>query len=131
MIHTFFQFDVHRDSRGALISLEALKNIPFEIKRIYYIFGVEAGISRGFHAHRKLKQVVICMNGSCRISLDNGTGKESVLLNDRSKGLFIDNTTWREMYDFSEDCVLMVVASEHYSEEDYIRSYQEFKDYVS
>ncbi|MTC30468.1 WxcM-like domain-containing protein [Providencia alcalifaciens] len=118
------------DDRGSLISLEQHKNIPFEVKRIYYIFGTKEGVSRGFHAHKNLEQVAICVKGSCRFLLDDGKNKEEIILNDPSVGLYINNVTWREMHDFSEDCVLIVLASELYDESDYIRNYTEFKKHT-
>jgi dTDP-4-dehydrorhamnose 3,5-epimerase-like enzyme len=118
------------DERGSLISLEQNKNIPFEVKRIYYIFGTKEGVSRGFHAHKNLEQVAICVKGSCRFLLDNGKDKEEIVLDDPSIGLYISNVTWREMHDFSEDCVLIVLASELYDEADYIRNYSEFKKHI-
>jgi dTDP-4-dehydrorhamnose 3,5-epimerase-like enzyme len=114
------------DERGSLVALEGNKNVPFDIKRVYYIFGTKEGVSRGFHAHRNLKQVVVCVTGSCRFVLDNGKQREEVVLDRSTIGLLINDLTWREMYDFSPDCVLMVLANEHYDESDYIRDYQEF-----
>ena len=114
------------DERGSLVALESNKNVPFDIKRVYYIFGTKDGASRGFHAHRNLKQVVVCVTGSCRFILDNGRQREEVVLDKSTTGLLIDDLTWREMYDFSPDCVLMVLASEYYDELDYIRDYDKF-----
>ena len=114
------------DERGSLVALEGNKSVPFDIKRVYYIFGTKEGVSRGFHAHRNLKQVAVCVTGSCRFVLDNDKQREEVVLDKSTIGLLIDNLTWREMYDFSPDCVLMVLASEYYDESDYIRDYQEF-----
>ncbi|HFI6751076.1 MULTISPECIES: sugar 3,4-ketoisomerase [Providencia] len=114
------------DDRGSLVSLEQNKNIPFEIKRIYYIFGTKDGVSRGFHAHKNLQQVAICVKGSCRFLLDDGKTKEEIILDKPDTGLHINSFIWREMHDFSEDCVLMVLASELYDEDDYIRDYQDF-----
>jgi len=114
------------DEDGSLVSLEGNKSVPFDIKRVYYIFGTKKGVSRGFHAHRNLKQVAICVTGSCRFILDNGRLREEVVLDKSTTGLLIDDLTWREIYDFSPDCVLMVLASEHFDELDYIRDYQEF-----
>lgn len=114
------------DHRGSLVALEEEKTVPFEIKRVYYIFGTKSGISRGFHAHRTLKQVAICVTGRCRMVLDDGKHREEVWLDSPTKGLLIGDLVWREMHDFSPDCVLLVLASEHYSESDYIRSYQDF-----
>nr|UEO57257.1 TDP-4-oxo-6-deoxy-alpha-D-glucose-3,4-oxoisomerase [Morganella morganii] len=120
------EFKTLGDDRGSLISLEQNKNIPFEIKRIYYIFGTKENVSRGFHAHRNLQQVAVCLSGSCRFVLDNGEKREEIILNSPDKGLYINNYMWREMHDFSPDCVLIVLASDFYSESDYIRNYDDF-----
>ncbi|HHQ4449140.1 TPA: sugar 3,4-ketoisomerase [Aeromonas hydrophila] len=114
------------DDRGSLIALEGNKNIPFDIKRIYYIYGTKTGVSRGFHAHKALKQVAIAVSGSCRFILDDGIEREDILLNDPAQGLLIESFMWREMHDFSDDCVLMVLANQLYDEDDYIRNYDEF-----
>lgn len=118
------------DDRGSLVALEAGINIPFEIKRVYYIFGTQQGVVRGFHAHRNLKQVAVCVTGKCRMILDDGNTREEVWLESPIQGLIIDELIWREMYDFSEDCVLLVLASEHYDESDYVRDYDEFLQQV-
>lgn len=117
----------HGDERGGLIAIEANRTIPFEVKRVYFIHSTKVGVSRGFHAHLDLKQLAICVKGSCRFVLDNGIVREEVLLDSPNKGLYIDSIVWREMHDFSEDCVLLVLASEHYDENDYIRDYTQFK----
>ena len=114
------------DERGSLVALEGSKSVPFDIKRVYYLFDTKDGVSRGFHAHRNLKQVAVCVTGSCRFILDNGKRREEVVLNKSTTGLLINDLTWREMYDFSPDCVLMVLASEYYDELDYIRDYDKF-----
>ena len=114
------------DERGSLIALEGAKTVPFEIKRVYYIFGTQPGVSRGFHAHKQLKQVAVCVTGKCRIVLDNGQSREEVWLDSPNKGLVINKMIWREMHDFSMDCVLLVLASEHYDENDYIRNHATF-----
>lgn len=119
------------DQRGNLISLESNKNIPFAINRVYYIFDNLPNVERGFHAHISLKQVAICMSGSCTFLLDNGLDKETIVLNDRTKGLLIEGLVWREMKDFSKDAVLVVLASDFYDESDYIRDYSEFKKRVN
>ena len=114
------------DERGSLVAIEANKHIPFDVKRVYYIFGTQPGVSRGFHAHKKLQQLAVCVTGKCRMVLDDGINKESVWLDSPIKGLLIGNNVWREMHDFSDDCVLLVLASEHFDESDYIRDYSEF-----
>ncbi|BDZ92791.1 MULTISPECIES: sugar 3,4-ketoisomerase [Enterobacteriaceae] len=117
---------MHGDERGSLIALEEERNIPFEIKRVYYMFNTKKNVKRGMHAHKKLKQVVIAIQGSCRFILDDGKEKIDILLDNPSQGLLIDSCIWREMYQFSSDCVLMVLANNHYDENDYIRSYEDF-----
>jgi dTDP-4-dehydrorhamnose 3,5-epimerase-like enzyme len=113
------------DERGSLVALEAEKTVPFPIQRVYYLFGTKEGVARGFHAHKQLKQVAVCVTGKCRMILDNGTKREDAWLDSPSKAILI-TTEWHEMHDFSEDCVLLVLASEHYDEADYIRNYDDF-----
>lgn len=122
----WINFPALGDERGSLVALEAEKSVPFVIKRVYYIFGTKTGVSRGYHAHKKLQQVAICITGSCRMILDDGQQRSEVLLNSPNKGLVIGDLVWREMHDFSKDCVLLVLASEHYDESDYIRNYDDF-----
>ncbi len=119
------------DDRGSLVALEANLTVPFTINRVYYIFGTKQGVSRGFHAHKNLKQIAVCVTGKCRFVLDNGITKQEAWLDDPTKGLFIESVVWREMHDFSEDCVLLVLASEPYDENDYIRNYDDFLKQVS
>lgn len=114
------------DDRGSLVALESQQSIPFDIKRVYYIFGTQQGVARGFHAHKQLKQVAVCVTGRCRMVLDDGKQRQDVWLDSATKGILIEDMVWREMHDFSEDCVLLVLASEHYDESDYIRDYKEF-----
>ena len=114
------------DNRGSLVAIEGAKTIPFDIKRVYYLFGTLEGVARGFHAHKALKQVAVCVTGKCKMLLDNGIEKIEVWLDSPSKGLVIENMVWHEMRYFSSDCVLLVLASEHYDEADYIRNYQDF-----
>ena len=125
-----YAFQQHGDERGQLVALEEMKDIPFEIKRVYYMYDTGAGIRRGFHAHKCLEQILICIHGSCKILLDNGTEKKVVPLEKPYEGLYVSNDMWREMYDFSPDAVLMVLASEYYDESDYIRNYDEFLAYT-
>lgn len=124
-------FPAHGDDRGSLIALEGKKTVPFDIKRVYYIFGTQRGVARGFHAHFNLKQLAVCLTGKCRMILDDGKKREEVWLDSPAKGLIIGDLIWREMYDFSEDCILLVLASEHYDELDYIRDYDEFLKQVN
>lgn len=129
---SWIDFQTLGDERGSLVALEIgmEKAVPFDIKRVYYIYHTAEGVSRGFHAHRNLRQVAICVAGRCRMVLDNGTTREEAWLNSPTKGLLIESMVWREMHDFSADCVLLVLASEHYDETDYIRSYPAFLEQV-
>ena len=115
------------DARGALVVVEQNKDIPIEIKRVYYMFDTASDVRRGFHAHKKLTQIAIPVKGSCRFLLDDGKSVEHVLLESPTTGLVIEPMVWHEMYDYSDDCVLMVLADDYYDESDYIRSYDDFK----
>lgn len=119
------------EDRGYLIALEENKNIPFDIKRVYYTYNVPKGVKRGFHAHKNLEQVLVCLNGSIKVKCDYGTLEKTYVLDNPSKGLYIRNNVWREIYDYSEDAVLVVLASQLYSEDDYIRDYSEFIESIS
>ena len=121
-----YAFQQHGDDRGQFVALEEFKDIPFEIKRVYYMYDTGEGVHRGFHAHRSLEQILICIHGSCKVLLDNGTEKKVISLEKPYEGLYIANDMWREMYDFSSDAVLLVLASDFYKEEDYIRDYDVF-----
>lgn len=125
-----YAFQQHGDERGQLVALEEMKDIPFEIKRVYYMYDTGEGVRRGYHAHKALEQILICIHGSCKILLDNGTEKKIVSLEKPYEGLYIANDIWREMYDFSPDAVLMVLASDYYNEEDYIRNYDDFLAFI-
>ena len=121
-----YTFPPHGDERGQLVAIEALKDLPFEFKRVYYIYDTKDGVRRGFHAHYDLEQILICVSGSCKIHLDNGFETEEVLLDKPYEGLYIANNMWREMYDFTKGAVLLVIASRPYEESDYIRNYDDF-----
>ncbi len=120
------QLQKHGDDRGSLIALEDQKNVPFTIRRVYYLFNTKDDVRRGCHAHKNLTQLIIAVRGSCRFLLDDGKEKITLTLDNPAQGLIVESMMWREMYDFSEDCVLLVLADAHYEEEDYLRSYDEF-----
>lgn len=119
------------DLRGNLTVAEGMKNVPFEIKRAYWVYDVPGGESRGGHAHKKLKQLVIALSGSFTVTLDNGKERETVLLNHPYQGLIIETNTWCTLDDFSSGAVCLVLASEPFEEEDYIRDYNEFLKYTT
>lgn len=115
------------DNRGALVVIEQGKDVPIDIKRVYYMFDTTSGVRRGFHAHKKLTQIAIPVKGSCKFLLDDGNQVEHVLLDSPTVGLIIEPMVWHEMYEYSDDCVLMVLADDYYDESDYIRDYDTFK----
>ncbi len=119
-----------RDDRGTLVPLEAGRSVPFDIKRIYYLTKLSGAHPRGFHAHRDLFQFAISLRGSCRFVMDNGVEKHNFLLDSETTGLLIPPRVWHEMHDFSADCTLLVLASEFFDEKDYIRDYDEFRNFL-
>ncbi len=125
-----YVFQPHGDERGQLVALEEFKDIPFHIKRVYYMYDTGERVVRGCHAHKSLQQILVCIHGSCKVRLDNGHEKKVIPLEKPYEGLYVSNAMWREMFDFSTDAVLMVLASELYDENDYIRSYDEFIEYL-
>ena len=114
------------DERGSLIALESLKDLPFSFKRIYYIFDTSPDFNRGGHAHTRLEQALIMMDGSCEIFLDNGKESKTLLLNRPDEALYIGKNMWREMKNFSYGAKLLVLASDFYDESEYIREYSSF-----
>jgi len=128
---TLINFNPLGDERGSLIAVEAEKSVPFPVRRVYYIFGTKTGVERGFHAHKALNQVAVAVTGSCEMVLDDGESETVVLLDSAEKGVLIGPGMWRVMRNFTSDCVLLVLADQHYDEADYIRNYDEFKERVS
>jgi dTDP-4-dehydrorhamnose 3,5-epimerase-like enzyme len=120
------QLQRHGDHRGGLVALEENANVPFSVKRVYYLFDTKAGVRRGLHAHRSLQQLAIAVRGQCQFVLDDGRERVEFTLDNPAEGLLIRPGIWREMYNFSEDCVLMVLADQLYDATDYIRDYTEF-----
>ena len=111
---------------GELSFFEGDRDIPFEIKRVYYISKVPEGVRRGFHAHKKLKQLLFCPYGRIQLILENTHGREEIELSDPSIGVLIEECTWREMLWLQKDSILCVAASDYYNEDDYIRDYKTF-----
>lgn len=118
------------DGKGALQFFEANRDIPFDIKRIYYITGVPNGVNRGMHAHKKLRQLLFCPYGKIQIIIDDGKNKYSHILERPEEGLLLTPCVWREMVWLQKDSVLCVAASDYYDEADYIRNYTEFIQYL-
>jgi dTDP-4-dehydrorhamnose 3,5-epimerase-like enzyme len=114
------------DDRGQLVAAEVDRHIPFPIKRVYYLLDLKRDEPRGYHAHKALRQVAVCVQGSCTFVLDDGFRREEIVLADPGRGLSVDPMIWHEMSDFSADCVMLVFASDVYDEADYIRDYENF-----
>lgn len=119
------------DPRGNLTVAEANKNIPFDIKRVYWLYDVPGGECRGGHAHKQIKEILIAVSGSFHVTLDNGKEKQTFLLNHPYQGLLIDTKTWRTLDDFSSGAVCVVLASDFYDENDYIYDYNDFLQYIN
>lgn len=125
------EFPQHGDERGHLVVVEGNKDIPFEIKRMFYIFGSDADVIRGRHANRKSEFVLINVAGKSKVKVKDGEGNEAIYcLNRPHTGVYIPNMVWKDMYDFSKDSVLLVLASEHYDNKEYIRDYEEFQSEI-
>lgn len=121
-------FNVHGGSYGSLIALEGCREVPFEVRRIYYIYGVEQTCRRGFHSHQDLEQVLICPHGCVKILVKTPFEETVYTLDSPDKGLYIGPMIWREMFDWQDDAVLLVLASKYYDEKDYIRDYQVYQN---
>ncbi|MBE6894309.1 MAG: WxcM-like domain-containing protein [Ruminococcaceae bacterium] len=121
------EFPQRGDNRGRLVIVEGMQDVPFEIKRIFYIYGSDADVVRGQHANRKTEFVLINVSGTSKVKVLDGKGNEAIFsLNRPHTGIYLPNMVWKDMYDFSPDSVLLVLASEHYDAEEYIRNYDDF-----
>lgn len=126
------EFPQNGDARGHLVVVEGMKDIPFEIKRIFYIYGSDSTVVRGQHANRKSEFVLINVSGQCKVKVKDGKGNEAdFLLNRPHTGIYLPQMMWKDMYDFSMDSVLLCLSSEHYDSNEYIRDYNEFERIVS
>ncbi len=126
------EFPQRGDERGHLVIVEGQQDIPFDIKRIFYIYGSDETVVRGQHANRKTEFVLINVAGSCKVKVRDGKGNEAVfLLNRPHTGIYLPKMVWKDMYDFSRDSVLLCLASEHYDAAEYIREYDEYLKFVN
>lgn len=119
----------HSDRKGNLTVVQNGETLPFDVKRVYYLYDVPGGESRGSHAHRELEQLIVAASGSFTVVMDDGINKKTFFLNRPYQGLYVKPGLWRDLEDFSSGAVCMVLASEIYQKEDYIRDYQEFLDF--
>lgn len=120
------EFPKIRDSRGNLSFIEGNRHVPFDIQRIYYLYDVPGGEARGGHAHRDLEQVIIAINGSFDVALDDGAGRTTYHLRNANEGLYLCSGIWRELENFTSGSVCLVLASHVYDESDYFRNYSDF-----
>lgn len=121
------EFPQRGDERGHLVIVEGIKDIPFDIKRIFYIYGSDKDVVRGQHANKKSEFVLINVSGSSKVRVKDGNGNEAIYcLNRPHTGIYLPKMVWKDMYDFSEDSVLLVLSNEHYDSEEYIRHYESF-----
>ena len=118
------------DPRGNLTVAQAQEQVPFDIRRVYWVYDVPAGESRGGHAHKRCRELIVAVSGSFHVTLDNGTERKTFLLNHPYQGLLVETDTWRTLDDFSSGAVGLVLASEPFDEEDYIRNYADFFTYI-
>ena len=126
------EFSQNGDERGHLVVVEGNKDIPFDIARIFYIYGSDPDVVRGQHAKRRTQFVLINVAGSCKVKVLDGKGNEAVfVLNRPHTGIYLPTMVWKDMYDFSEDSVLLCLASEHYDATEYVRNYDEFVKMVN
>lgn len=135
MIYKKIKFKKFTDGRGDLIPIEFIgdignPDIPFRVKRCYIVSDPTNDAIRGQHAHRNLEQVIICLHGAFTLTLDNGSKRVDLRLDRDNEGIYIKDRVWRELKDFSENCVILVLASQHYNENDYIRDYEDFKGII-
>lgn len=125
--HCEFRFNPIGDDDGKLVAVQSSIDLPFQIKRVYYIFDNKPNTERGFHAHINLKQVLVCISGACEVLVRNsGADSTTYILDDPTRGILIEGLVWREMRRFSPGAVLLVFASENYDEGDYVRDYSTF-----
>lgn len=125
------EFPIKGDDRGALVAIENLKDLPFEIKRLFYIFGTDKNVRRGLHANKISEFVLICVQGNCKVLVDDCTCQVTIDLDSPNKGLYLNKLVWKEMYDFSEDAVLLVLSNHYYDKDEYISSYEELSEICS
>src|SRR5574344_378828 len=126
MKYKFYDLKDLGDERGSLIPLEMGNNSPFEVRRVFYIYDTKPSTPRGAHANKNSEFLMMAVNGSCKVLIDDGFEKVEVTLDNPKKALYLNRMVWKEMFDFTEDAVLLVLSNEKYDETEYIRNYQDF-----
>ena len=128
--YKMLEFSQLGDDRGHLVVVEGMADIPFEIKRIFYIYGTGEGVIRGQHANELSEFVLINLAGVCEVLVDDGKNREIILLDKPHKGIYLKNMVWKDMYNFSKDSILLVLSSEKYDFNEYIKDYDKFKKLI-
>ncbi|MES2995307.1 MAG: FdtA/QdtA family cupin domain-containing protein [Verrucomicrobiota bacterium] len=118
------------DDRGLLVVAEVGRECPFAVARVYWVFGTREGVRRGFHAHKRTRQMAVCVAGGCSFLMDNGGTSKVIRMQSPDQALMIEPGVWHEMFDFTADCVLLVLADTPYEEPDYIRNYDQFRAFT-
>ncbi|EAK0455006.1 WxcM-like domain-containing protein [Campylobacter upsaliensis] len=126
-MYKMIDLQMYNDKGSMLIALQKNANCPFEIKRAFYIFGVPKDVIRGEHANKNSQFLFVTLQGACKICVDNGVKKEEFLLDSPQKALYLDKMLWKEMYHFSENCILLVLSDCYYDKDEYIYDYEAFK----
>ena len=129
-IYEILNFKDLGDERGKLVVIEGGKQVPFEIKRVFYIYGSDSTVVRGQHANKLSEFVLINVSGSSKVMITDGVKKEIVVLDKPMMGVYLPKNVWKEMYDFSADSVLLVLANTHYDATEYIRNYDDYINYI-
>ena len=124
------EFSEYGDKNGYLVVIENNKDIPFEIKRLFYIYGTQNKVVRGKHANKYSEFILINVAGKCEVLVDDGINKENIVLDKPNKALYLDKMVWKDMHSFSEDSVLLVMSNEYYNKEEYIDNYEVFKEII-
>ncbi|SJN57290.1 TDP-4-oxo-6-deoxy-alpha-D-glucose-3, 4-oxoisomerase [Vibrio ruber DSM 16370] len=119
------------DDRGYLIAIEGMNHIPFNIERVFYVYGTMSDKSRGCHANKNTRFVLVSISGSCSVTVHNGASSEDIILDSKTKGLYLDRMIWKEMHSFSSDSILMVMCSEKYDKDEYINNFDEYMRVVN
>ncbi len=126
MDYSLIEMKIHGDARGLLVAVEGGQHIPFDIKRFFFIFDTAPGVSRGCHAHKRIDQFILCAKGGFDITVDNGVERKTIRLDRPNLGIHIRPNVWSELSNFTPGCVVMVLASDHYKEDEYQRDYEKF-----
>ncbi|ENE5173040.1 FdtA/QdtA family cupin domain-containing protein [Vibrio cholerae] len=129
--YKILEFKAMGDERGQLVALESMNQVPFDIKRVFYVYGTSGDKAHGCHANKKTKFVIISVSGSCIVTVNNGVHSKDIILDCQTKGLYLDKMVWKEMHSFSKNSVLMVLCSEKYDQEEYVHNFDEYLDLVA